>query len=201
MHKYRILVGVDHSDASDDAIRESIVLARRIQDAEAHFVHVLSISPGGHSAEEIERLSERVGQERQRLQARVRVILREWALDRFLHDDTRAVPPVDCLFHVRLGSPTTELRQLAVDVDADVLVIGPPHNRWWQRLMDPAVSSRMAKACHVPIIVAHHKDPANWHSSEVPDPPRPPGEERNRDYGDRDVVHGRARDSHISGLL
>jgi nucleotide-binding universal stress UspA family protein len=193
--KYRVVVGVDFSESSMHAIQEAVQLGRMMPKADLQFVHVLEAPADLHDAYVIDRLSERMGRTMIKLESYVRDALFVFAGDSHWG--------CDVAFHVRVGPVTRELHQAAVDVDAELIIVGANHPRGIRRLLTASITKQLVNDAHVPVIVAHPKDFRGLPKSAEPDPPRP-GEELTRSgissytYVDFGEVR---RTSHISGLV
>jgi nucleotide-binding universal stress UspA family protein len=191
--KYRVVIGVDFAESSTHAIYEAVHFAQRMPNADLHFVHVLEAPADLHDARVIDALSERLGRTMIKLESYVRDAM-------FVFGGPNGWG-CEVAFHVRIGPPARELHQAAVDVDAEMIIVGAAPARGPWGLLGNMNTRRLLRAAHVPVVVAHPKDFRRLSKSEVPDPPRP-GEDLSRSglstYSYVDFSH---RDSHISGLL
>jgi nucleotide-binding universal stress UspA family protein len=193
--KYRVVVGVDFSESSMHAIQEAVQLAKMMPRADLQFVHVLETPPDLHDAYVIDRLSDRMGRTMIKLESYVRDALYVYAGE--------AQWGCDVAFHVRVGPVTRELHQVAVDVDAELIIVGEDHPRGFRRLLTASITKQLVRDAHVPVVVAHPKDFRGLPRSPEPDPPRP-GDDLTRSgissYTYVDFGEAR-RSSHISGLV
>jgi nucleotide-binding universal stress UspA family protein len=140
--RYRIIVGHDLEASGSDALDHAAALARRIENSEIHVVHVVAdpSSARGGIAENDRRLDEALVQ----LRSRVTDVL---ALDR----------GVSVHAHVRFGAPVETIVQVAVDYDADVIVVGTHGRTGLDRLASGSVSAELARTAPLPVLVAHAK--------------------------------------------
>jgi nucleotide-binding universal stress UspA family protein len=192
---FLVVVGVDFSNGSRAAIDEAVHLARLLPITDLHFVHVVETSPDLHDAQVIAELADNLGRVMARLEQHVRDILY-----------TRADADnwgCEIAFHVRLGEPSRELHQVAVDRDADMIIVGAPGERHgMSRLFHRSTERELIRQAHVPVVVARLKDYSGLSKTPRPDPARP-GQNLSSglsSYSYVDFGEGR-RDSHISGLL
>jgi nucleotide-binding universal stress UspA family protein len=138
MHQV-ILVGVDFSPGSHEALHEALELAVTEHTLEVHIAHVqslASVANDGYSwpiAAEQEEVLERL----------VRV-----ARDALAMFSKR--PRV--FVHSSIGSPTRDLAELAGDLGADLLVIGPPA-QGFERFLFGSVGGRLTKIANCSVLV------------------------------------------------
>ncbi len=184
--RYRIVVGHDLEAAGSDALDHAAALARRMENAEIHVVHVVPDPSSARSgiAENDRRLDEALEQ----LRSRVTDAL---ALDRGLSAHA----------HVRFGAPVETIVQVAVDYDADVIVVGTHGRTGLDRLASGSVSAELARVAPLPVLVAHAKD-----FTQHPKTPRPdslhPGEQlHDAERPLSAVVISPDRTPHIAGLV
>ena len=183
----RIVVGVDFTELGDHALDEAIRYARRIDDDELHVVFVITDAPKRKMAQVARHLEEA------RAALRDRVIARcEQTGQRF---DQQVV------LHVRLGEPAEALHQVAVDVHADLIVVGTHGRRGLSKMLLGSVAEELVRTARVPVMVARPKE-----LDDLPQSPRPdladPGADLHaqRVMANEKLVIGK-RPSHISGLV
>jgi nucleotide-binding universal stress UspA family protein len=80
------------------------------------------------------------------------------------------------LTHARIGPAVDTLLQMAVDYDADLLIVGTHGRRGLSRLALGSVAERLVRDARCPVLVARAKDYAGATRTELPDPPPAPGE-------------------------
>ena len=191
---FLVVVGVDFSSGSRAAIDEAVHLARLLPISDLHFVHVVETSPDLHDAQVIAQLADNLGRIMTRLEQHVRDIL-------YTRADTENWG-CEIAFHVRLGDPSRELHQVAIDRDADMIIVGAPAERHgMSRLFHRSAERELVRQAHVPVVIARAKDYSGLSKTQRPDPARP-GENLASGLSTYSYVDfsGR-RDSHISGLL
>lgn len=188
-----VVVGVDYSRACKHAILEGLRLADMSGRAAVHFVHVVEVSPDLHDAERIDQLSESIGQVMAKLERHVR--------DTLYVDGVEASFRTELVYHVRIGPVARELQQVAVDTDADLMVVGQPHAGKLRRLFAKSTAEQLVRTARVPVVIARPKDFAGLPKSPTVEPPRP-GEDLTRSGTYATVeLYDSSRGTHIAGML
>ena len=139
-----IVVGIDFSDASAEALKEAVTLAESASYAELHVVHVMTTpaaapSLGTAVIPEIAYLDgiDDAGKG-----------LEEWIAPlRAGHARVAS--------HIRLGAPAREIAQVASDVGADLIVIGTTGKQGVARLLLGSVAESLVR--HAPCAVLAHR--------------------------------------------
>lgn len=190
---YRILVTTDFSPPSDYAVHYALGMLSRTTGAELHIAHVVASSRT--KLEQDERLY-RDAQER--LRSFIQATQSSGA-------DSGEVVHREIIQHVRLAQDATAaIEQLALDVAADVVVVGTHQRRGIDRLVLGSVAEALLRRGRVPLLVAR---PAAYEGME-----RTPGLEpalsgaklhdASRDIADSTVRFSWTGSSkHIAGLL
>ncbi|MFI5309270.1 MAG: universal stress protein, partial [Polyangiales bacterium] len=107
----------------------------------------------------------------------------------------------ETVFHVRLGDPAQAIHQVAVDVDADMIVVGTHGRKGMDKLMLGSVAEELMRIAHMPVVVARPKDLSGLKKTDKVEPPRPGVEVHSMGMTDRLHLEFVPRTSHISGLL
>jgi len=146
---YTIVVGIDFSEASTLAIDHAIDRARE-KNAELHVLYVddhFRAPEGGREAAEaaLARI-EKYG------------IARTQEVER---KTGRSVAFRHLYSHFRIGAPAEQIAQLAVDLDADLIVVGTHGLRGFQRLLMGSVSEKVVHLARCPVWVVRPKDHEN----------------------------------------
>jgi nucleotide-binding universal stress UspA family protein len=189
----RIVVGVDLSDTGDHALRQAMKLCRWLPGSELHVANVIYVERSLHDADRIEHLASM-------LHAR---------MDALREHVTRVCAPLkesapftqETVFHVRLGEPADALHQVAVDCDADLIVVGTHARKGLEKLLLGSVAEALIRSAHLPVLVARPKDFAALHQSERPEPMRPGEDLRSTGLSNRLHLEFVPRTTHISGLV
>jgi nucleotide-binding universal stress UspA family protein len=189
----RILVGVDLSTTGDHALLEAMRLCRALPGSELHVAYAIYVERDLHDARRIAQLADLLHARMDMLRAHVARVGRP----------VHGHPPFEqeIVFHVRLGEAAEALHQLAVDVDADLIVVGTHARRGMERLLLGSVAEALIRIARVPVLIAQPKDFAGLPRSPAPDPARP-GEPLHGDgLTDRLHLEFVPRTTHISGLV
>ncbi len=193
--RMRIVVGVDWSDTGDHALKHAVQLAKLLPQGELHVTHVIPSDPGMHDARKLDEFSSE-------LRTRLADIRR--------HVTQVCAPPsgaqaftVQTCFHIRIGKPAAAIHQVAVDVDADLIVVGTHGRSGMEKLMLGSVAEELVRTSRVPVLVARPKNLEGLSKSDRLEPARP-GEVALSSAGaatDRVHLEFLPRTSHISGLI
>ena len=106
---------------------------------------------------------------------------------------------LDTHYHIRIGEPAEAIHQVAVDVDADLIVVGT-HGQKPKSLLT-SVAEELVRTAHVPVLVARPKEVGALSKTERPDPARPGENVHASIVFERQHLEFVPRTSHISGLL
>jgi nucleotide-binding universal stress UspA family protein len=190
----RILVGLDLTETGDRAFTEGLALARQLPNCELHIGHVIAGS--GHNAKHLGRAADEL--RTKLVDARTRTA------------ELCALPWVgpSCtlpiVFHIRLGDPAEALHQLAVDVDATLIVVGTRAHTGLQKLLLGSVADVLTRTAHLSVLVAHPKSFSGLSRTATIDPAQP-GEIHPTATGITQRLHFHFelpdRKVHISGLI
>jgi hypothetical protein len=72
--------------------------------------------------------------------------------------------------HTRIGPPADAILQLAVDVGAELIVVGTHGRRGVRKLLLGSVAEQLIQAGHCPILVAHPRDFSGLAHSDTVEP-------------------------------
>lgn len=190
----KIVVGVDFGAEGDEALHEALRLAKRLDGAELHPVHVLPPPDAVGRREQLDVLSHMLNSAAEELRARTLNVAEAMGDEEWEQHVT---------VHVRFGKPADVLQQVAVDVDADLIVVGTHARRGMQRLVLGSVAEEVLRLGHFPVLVARPKSTVGLRPSERPEPARE-GEEdlhAQRKFSRSERLSFGKHDSHISGLV
>ena len=168
--KSKVVVGIDFTGASDTALLEAFKWVALGAVGEVHAVCAVHEDdvpgvPGKTLLEQMETVLERAPEK-----LRDKVMYAASASG--VHPDSVAT-----FVHVRIGDHAKTLRQVAVDYDADLIIVGSHHRGLLERLVIGSVSEEIVRTAHCPVLVAHEKNNEGLPRTERPDPPYPPGTE------------------------
>ena len=153
---YVVVVGVDYSPVSDLALERAFELAAARSIAEVHVVHVVGLSgvealvDGLPEASSLVSLPEATAQLGRYAEQRWAAFARE-----------RREPPAGVgrvVSHLRLNAPAEEIAQVAVDLEADLLVVGTHGRRGVARLLLGSVAESVVRLAPCPVFVVRPKD-------------------------------------------
>ena len=133
---YVILAAIAFDDTGVTALQEAARIAQQHRRAELHLVHVLP--PTQH--DELLSLHARLAGAPAELQKRIRKV------------ELTGISKVTA--HLRSGSPSSSIVQTAVDIDADLLVVGTRRRRGFERLVTGSVAERVVQQAHCPVLIA-----------------------------------------------
>jgi nucleotide-binding universal stress UspA family protein len=187
---YRIVVGVDLGETGDTALGEAFRIARDHPNDEVHAVCVLK-GVGAHpSATELDALADRMNDVLESLKERVHLVSeREFPGEQWDQETG---------FHVRLGDAADAIHQVAVDLDADIIVVGTHQRTGVAKLVLGSVAEKLLHMARLPVLVAQRKNFSGMRPSERPDAPRA----KASDYVyQRERLRFGRRGGHIAGLV
>jgi nucleotide-binding universal stress UspA family protein len=164
-----VVVGVDFHACSDEAV---VTALRMLSDGSASKVHLLHVLdprdviddvdiPTMQTEEEVLEHAPRVLRERVGALAELHGI--EFERGRVVT-------------HARIGSAVDTLLQMAVDYDADLLIVGTHGRRGLVRLSLGSVAERLMREARCAVLVSRPKNYSGASRTELPDPPLKPGE-------------------------
>jgi len=191
--KNTLAVAVDMSETGDHALREAMRIARQLPGAELHVVHVVRTEKDMHDARKLDVLSKELNERLEKLRTHVTAVCAPESGAPAFTQET--------VLHVRLGDPAEAIHQAAVDVDADLIVVGTHGRRGMEKLLLGSVAEQLVRTARVPVLVAHPKDFTGLTHSIRPDAPRPGEDLHTTGISARTHLEFRARTSHISGLV
>ena len=188
----RIVVGMDLSETGDDALREALQLRPRSRHTELHITHVIKPKHTGHGPH-LDTLCNSLDETLTTLEARTTAVLRKHSF--------RRSQRTTLVFHVKIGEPSTMLHQVAVDVNADLIIIGNGTHGGVPHWLAGSVAEDLLHSAHLPVLVTRPRHFEQLPRSEQPEPPR-----ADQDMASPSLTEGLHlefvdRTTHISGLL
>ncbi|MDH5674268.1 MAG: universal stress protein [Myxococcales bacterium] len=191
--KNRIVVAVDMTETGDHALREGMRLAKVLPDSELHVAYVIKADKDLHDAKKLDKLSDDMRTAMQKIQEHVASVCAPPSGEDPFTQET--------IVHIRLGQPATGIHQVAVDVDADMVVVGTHGRRGVEKLILGSVAEELIRIAQLPVTVAHPKNLANLEKSAKAEPRRPGEDLHSTGLSNRLHLEFRPRTSHISGLV
>ncbi len=149
--KFRIVVGLDFSSAGHLALDHGFRSTRASGTPELHVVHCvtrddLSVADG---IRKIEKEEDALHHLPRKVWDRIDYVAHRMGLD---------LAPIRVFAHVRLGSPAEALLQVAIDFDADLIIVGTHDRSGLHRLIDGSVAQEVARKAHCAVMLARPKD-------------------------------------------
>jgi nucleotide-binding universal stress UspA family protein len=158
----RIVVGMDFTESGDSAMSEAVHMCARWRPAELHLTHVLKKL---HHRESLHSLGRALDTKLTALETRATALI-----DTLNPTQHRRLSLV---FHIRIGEPARALHQVAVDMEADLIVVGARiHRVGVERWLAPSVAEELIGLGHVSVVVACAPGLASLAKSAHPDPRR-----------------------------
>lgn len=163
------VVGVDFQECGDDAIVEGLTWLGRDEGRVLHALHVLDpsdvkdnpIKPALVAKEEaLERVPEALAGWIAQLAAQHKLPLAK-----------ERIRP-----HVRIGKPVDTVLQMAIDYDADIIIVGTHARRGLDRMLLGSVAEKLVRMAHCPVLVARPKNYTRAEKTKLPDAAYAPGE-------------------------
>jgi len=188
----RILVAADFSGTSKHALQEAMRLARLMPGSELHLIYVLRTDKQLHNADKIDELERELRAKAEEMREHVVNVCAPQIGDPFTQELT---------VHVRLGDPAAAIHQTAVDVDADMIVVGTHGRRGLEKMLLGSVAEELIRVAHLPVVVAHPKDFSSLRKSDSAEPARPGEDLHSTGISHRLHLSFAPRTSHISGLV
>lgn len=191
---YRVVVGIGFTDACKAAVSEAFALAARTPGTELHFATVLEHADLTRSRQ-IDGARERLIEAETNLVDFVRTVAAQSEAQK---------QELGVVYHVRVGAAVASLVQVAVDVDASLIIVGTRARRGLAKLLLGSVAESLLTEARFPVLVAFSRDVDGLTKTPRPEPRRP-GEALTSDRGEMlasaERVDYGSRRSHISGLL
>lgn len=175
----RIVVGYDYSPLADLAATRAFELASQMQNAEVHVVTVIMLGDGAGAGFAGVPVHPAVSYDsaHDALRERVERIAASWT-------ETSGKKIERVTTHVRSEAPAHEIAQLAVDLEAVLIVVGTHGYRGFKRLLLGSVAEGVVRLAHCEVLVVRPREM----EAEVPkiEPPCPRCvEERKRTGGEQ----------------
>ena len=157
---YVILASLELDATADTALDQAVRVAGGGNNVELHVVHVV-VGEAEGSAEQIVRRESQMAAAPERIQE-------------YLQRHLEAGSVNKVVAHVRTSNDAAQaILQAAVDVDADLIVVGTHRRRGLQKLLLGSVAERVMKDAHCAVMVALPKDYSKDSPSVSIEPPCP----------------------------
>lgn len=156
---YVILAALALDDTGELALREAARIAQQHTESELHLVHVVLEEAPATSALELASLDQRLASAPAQIRQYVEQV---WAQT-----------PSKVIAHLRAGQPSRSICQTAVDIHADVIVVGTHRRAGLKKLMLGSVAEQVLQHAHCPVLIALPKDYTGKAASDVITPACP----------------------------
>lgn len=155
---YLILAALSTDETGDFALFEAARVAAARPQSDLHVVYVAH-------ADDTTQSNDLVSLERELARAPA-------ALDTQIQR-LQAVLPARVTAHLRAGQPARSILQTAIDIDADLIVIGTHQRSRFETIFSGSVAERVLQYAHCPVLIAVPKNYDGETKSEIIEPPCP----------------------------
>ncbi len=138
---YDIIVGIDLAETGFNALHEALRMAHARPDVKIHVVHCV---PSPKDAD-----------------AKVNGLTHAEVVAKYVRDSAKGltdVHPTDVNVHVRIGDPVKALIHMAIEIDAEVIVVGTRGRRGLTKLALGSVATALIERAPCPVFVARPKE-------------------------------------------
>lgn len=156
---YIILAALALDETGEFALREAARVAQQHPGSELHLVHVVLEEAPAASAFELVSLDQRLAAAPAQIQQYVE---RVWSES-----------PRKVVAHLRAGQPSRSILQTAVDINADIIVVGTHRRAGIKKLILGSVAEQVLQHAHCPVLIAMQKDYSGKTQSDTIQPPCP----------------------------
>jgi nucleotide-binding universal stress UspA family protein len=155
---YNLVVGIDFEAPGDHAMAEALRIADHRDDAEIHAVHIISRN--------VETIRADILAKRATELEDIPTRLRKHIENRFgdLAKNARLV------LHVRVGEPAAAIHQLAVDVDAELIIVGTHGRTGLRKLALGSIAQKLVETARCPVLIARPRDYSGLEKTPRPEP-------------------------------
>jgi nucleotide-binding universal stress UspA family protein len=155
--RFTVLAALDGSATTNDVLRAGANFAQSVPRGELHLVHVVEdmrLFTEEAERRSVHRASPDEIAELARTELRSRAAM------------VRSVFSGPLTTHVAVGSAWKQVLQVAMDIQADAIVIGANGRHGYKRLALGSVADRIARSASCPVVVVREKD---YHSGPPPE--------------------------------
>jgi nucleotide-binding universal stress UspA family protein len=149
---YTILAAVSFDASGEWALLEAARLARHHPNSDVHVVHVVEEDSPAQDGEALSAINQQLTDAPQHIQ---RTVERVWT------DDPRKITA-----HLRLGVPERSILQTAIDIAADLIVVGSRQANPKEQRGQHSTAFEVCRHAHCPVLIAVPKNYAGETRSE-----------------------------------
>ena len=183
------VVGTGLNEGGSVAVRTGYELWRRMEGIELHVIYALDRHDKDIAALDLE-MDEAMAKLRDHVTACIE------GLDL---SDAGHIQPIG---HVRIGKPVEVIDQMAIDVEADLIIVGAQARKGLGSRLLGSTSDELTRNAHAPVMVARKKDYSGVRHSSSVLPPRPDqGDIHSRAPHSTRTFQGASRSSHLPGMI
>jgi nucleotide-binding universal stress UspA family protein len=153
---YVILAALSTDETAESALFEAARVAAARPQSDLHVVYVAN-------ADDTTESSDLISLERELAHAPAALDQQIQRLQAFL--------PARVTAHVRAGQPSRSILQTAIDIDADLIVVGTHQRSRLGVMLNGSVAERVLRDAHCPVLVAVPKNYGGAAKSEIIEPP------------------------------
>jgi len=164
------VVAVDFGSSGDDAVVQALQMLAEGSVGTLHAVHVLDPRDVIDDPEQPALATE------EEVLARAPSILTA-RIERIAGNSGLGIDLAKIHTHARIGRAPEAIHQVAIDYDADLIIVGTHGRRGIDRLVLGSVAETLVRTARCPVLVARPKDYGGLPKSERPDRPYAPGEQ------------------------
>lgn len=164
------VVAVDFGSSGDDAVVQALLMLDEGALSLLHAVHVLDPRDVIDDPEQPALATE------EEVLARAPSILMK-RIERMAANSGLRIDLSKVRTHARIGRAADAIHQVAIDYDADLIIVGTHGRKGIDRLVLGSVAEALVRKARCPVLVARPKDYTGLSKSERPDQPYGPGEE------------------------
>ncbi|HET8936991.1 MAG TPA: universal stress protein [Polyangiales bacterium] len=153
---YVVVAALAFDETGDAALNEAVRVGAGVG-CELHLLHVVHEGPHATTKAELRSVEKHLNEATEALRRK---------LDKHVIQQ-----PVIC--HVRFGDVTHSILQMAVDLTADMLIVGSHRRKAVTQLLLGSVAREVVDSAHCPVLVALPKDYSGLIMSDIMAPPCP----------------------------
>ncbi len=175
-----VVVGVDFGSSGDEAIIEAFKWLEAGHVGSLHAVHVLD------PRDVIDDKDQPALQTEEAFVEKAPGILSQ-RIAQLAQDGGFQVDMGKVHTHARIGKAAPAVHQVAIDYEADLIIVGTHGRQGFDRLVLGSVAESLVRTAHCPVLVAKPKDYSGLEKSPRPQQPYAPGEAPVYEEPSRDV--------------
>lgn len=169
---FSVVIGVDFSETSQEAMREAFRQVKQRTDEQTHVHAVVVVDDSAHGLSKRRAATALEGAVEA---ARTELTEVTTAVRKLILGDGEGARKVPVTVHVRIGNPVDQIVSVATEVAAHLIVVGTHGRRGVRRWVMGSVAERVARTAPCPVLVVRPRDLAAFAAVPSPEPPPPEG--------------------------